>query len=90
MVNRKQFGLLIALALGAGFVGGLVGSFLFTGEMVFAQKTLFKEVIPEVILDMPPIKRTLGCLVCVSPDTPMGTDNLIPNGEHIDYNPQTK
>jgi len=24
MTNRKQFGILIALALGAGFVGGLV------------------------------------------------------------------
>ena len=35
------------------------------------------------ILDMPPIKGTLGYLVFVSPDTPMGNDNLIPNGEHI-------
>ena len=37
-------------------------------------------------LDMPPIKRTPCYLVF---DTPMGSDTLIPNGEHIDYNPQT-
>ena len=42
MTNRKQFGILITLALGAGFVGGVIGSFFFTGEMVFAQKAPFK------------------------------------------------
>jgi len=39
MINRKQFGILIALALGAGFVGGVVGSFSFSGEIVFAEKS---------------------------------------------------
>ena len=44
MTNRKQFGILIALVLGAGFVGGVVGSLVlekgFGGEVYQANKII--------------------------------------------------
>jgi len=44
-MSRKQYGLMLVLAVIAGLVGGVVSSFLFMGTPVFAQKTEVADII---------------------------------------------
>jgi hypothetical protein len=43
-MNRKQFGPMVALALAAGLIGGMVSSQFFIGEPVFAEERLERVV----------------------------------------------
>ena len=43
-MNRKQFGLMVALAVAAGLIGGAVSSQLFIGEPVFSEARLDRVV----------------------------------------------
>jgi hypothetical protein len=67
-MNRKQYGLLVLLALAAGLMGGMVSSQFFMGKPVFAEK---KETHEKIV-------RAEGFVLVDSEGNPLASLNLDP------------
>ena len=81
-MDKKQYAVVLTLAVVAGLLGGVVSSFLFVGTPVFAQKTDVAEVIRAERFEVVDENGMLRALLSLGTDGEPGLRLYDKNGQH--------